>query len=348
VEHAEISNRTPFHGELLHLEDENGLFVCCVVIKGTYDITDKTALVIAEQQVPINYAGEYWSDAPESSYKYEPEIAFVKLATDIVLIGEAYAPRVGTQVVDVGIKVGPVQKVVRVFGDRYWVKTGGAIIATRPQPFERIPLVYERAFGGWDKAGKDEKTWRSEARNPVGKGFGDPLRYVEEGRVAMPNLEDLNQPLNRYGESPPPAGFGFVSPHWQPRARYGGTFDAAWDKERKPLLPKDFDRRFFSAASPGLVAQGYLQGNEEVVVVNASPQAQLRFRLPGVPAPACDVELRGGRSVSLQTNLDTVIVNVAERRVLLLWRSFLNVKNGPFDVVAADIVASNTGAAGRN
>jgi hypothetical protein len=267
-------------------------------------------------------------------------MAFTKLSTDVVLLGHAHAK--GATSIDVGLKVGPVQKVVRVFGDRYWVKTGGQIFATKPQHFDKMPLIYERAFGGWDKSNKDEKTWTFEARNPVGRGFGDPLRYVDEGKVPMPNLEDPNHLIKRYGEAPPPAGFGSIAPNWQPRAKYAGTYDKTWDKERKPLLPKDFDRRFFNAASPGLVAPGYLRGNEEVVVVNAAPVTPIRFTLPGVLPPICRISLRGNRTEEVHTNLDTVTVNTDDMSVSLLWRAFLPLRNGPHDVAAIDVAAGES------
>ena len=69
----------------------------------------------------MNLAGEPCDRRPVSSYKYEPEVALCKPATDVVLIGHAQPPGGGATQVDVGIKVGPVQKVARVFGDRFWV-----------------------------------------------------------------------------------------------------------------------------------------------------------------------------------------------------------------------------------
>jgi hypothetical protein len=153
----------------------------------------------------------------------------------------------------------------------------------------------------------------------------------------MPNIEDPNRLIRRYGDTPPPTGFGFVSPHWQPRATYAGTYDAAWEKDRKPLLPKDFDRRFFNAASPGLIAPGYLRGDEEVVVVNAAPVLQLRFMLPNVTPPTCRVRVHGGKTTELRTNLDTVIVNTDEMLVFLTWRAYMTLRDGPQDVVAIDV-----------
>ena len=147
---------------------------------------------------------------------------------------------------------------------------------------------------------------------------------------------------------PPPTGFGFISPHWQPRASFAGTYDKKWDQTRKPLLPTDFDRRFFNAASPGLIAPGYLRGDEPVAIVNASPGDRISFNLPGVLPPWCEVELRGGKKEVLQTQLDTVISNTDEMLVFLLWRAHMVVRNGPQDVLAIEIDtkprAANTAA----
>ncbi|WP_281255421.1 DUF2169 domain-containing protein [Cystobacter ferrugineus] len=41
----------------------------------------------------MSWSGESWGKPGESSYKYEPEGAFIKPATDVALIGHAYAPR---------------------------------------------------------------------------------------------------------------------------------------------------------------------------------------------------------------------------------------------------------------
>jgi hypothetical protein len=64
---------------------------------------------------------------------------------------------------------------------------------------------------------------------------------------------------------------------------------------------------------------------------------KLKFKLPGVPPPVCKVELRGGRTEVLQTNLDTVIINTDEMLVFLLWRNYMHVPNGPHDVVSIEV-----------
>jgi len=333
--HPKINAPEHFVFAPLFVTDEEHRSVLTCFIKNTQMIGD-SGLTVAGEQTEQVLDVVMWGEPESSSQMYESETAFLKVSTDVVLIGHATSNTPAT-FVDVGLRVGTAQKIARVFGDRWWVKRSSQVAHTKPAPFTRIPLIYERAFGGWDRADKDENNWRYEPRNPVGVGFGDPLRFVEEGKVPMPNIEDPQHLINHYGDTPPPAGFGFISPNWQARARYAGTYDEEWDKTRKPLLPKDFDRRFFNAASPGLIAPGYLRGDEDVLVVNASPVPKLKFKLPGIPPPVCKVVLRGGRTEVLQTNLDTVIINTDEMLVFLLWRNYMHVPNGPHDVMSIDV-----------
>ena len=335
--HHEIQNDTPFAYTSLFPTDMDGRPLVVPLVKATYKISSNlSSLELNEEQVESEPLGEFCFGNEQSSYKYEPETAFIKSATDIVLIGHAHAQTPNTTEMQAGLSVGPVKKILRVVGDRYLVKKSDVISISEPKPFEKIPLIYERAFGGWDRRDSNPDKFRFEPRNPVGMGYRDSSLDTDD-KVALPNIEDPDHPYKSYGDTPPPAGFGFISPHWQPRAALAGTYDKAWDEQRKPLLPKDFDRRFFNAASPGLIAPGYLKGDEPVVVVNASAEGRVAFNLPGVPPPLCNVELRGGKHETLQTQLDTVIINMDENLVFLLWRAYMIVRNGPQDVVAIKV-----------
>lgn len=336
MSHPDIKNKTKFHFEFLPLADENGSPLIALIVKATYHIQNQAAVILADEQNSLNTGGEYWGSPNSSSYKYEPETAFIKPATDVVLIGHAHAPNCNATIADVGIRVGSVQKTVRAIGDRLLVKRSGNLSTYGPKPFEKMPLVYERAFGGWDRSHSNPDKHTFEPRNPVGVGFGYPNGKTDEP-IQLPNIEDPNRPWKSLGDRPPPTGFGFISPHWQPRTSFAGTYDKTWDETRKPLLPVDFDRRFFNAASPGMVASGYLRGDEAVTIINASPFQRLSFSLPGVPPPCCGVELREGKREILQTQLDTVIINTDEMRMFLLWRAHMVVLNGPHDVLAIEI-----------
>jgi hypothetical protein len=337
--HPFVTNLTPFSLEPLFVSDEEGRPLLVPVVKAAFTIGPRGGLAVAEKQVPVNMAGQFWGDPDNSSYKYEPECAFIKPATDVVLIGHAHAPKTRTTEIDVRLRVGPLDKTVHVVGDRMWVKGMLSVSATEPRPFERVPLIWERAFGGWDRSHPDPTKHTFEPRNPVGIGIAQKHGNLEAG-IPLPNLEDPKRLLRGYGDTPPPAGFGFTGPSWQPRAKYAGTYDEKWMNERMPLLPKDFDRRFFNAAAPGLVAPGYLKGNEPVAIDNVLPTGTLTFNLPGVPAPEVLVALQRGADQRLVTQLDTIIINTDEKLLFLIWRAHLVVRNGPHDVRAIKITVA--------
>lgn len=334
--HAEVENKTPFAFEALYLVDEQFRPLIVPLVKGTFAIGKDGRCVLADAQIPPNLGGECWGEDPAtSSYKYEPEVAFVKPATDVVLIGHAYAPSRNATEMRVELRVGRLAKEAAVFGDRVWFRAAGAISATRPRPFEKIPLVYERAFGGWDRSLADPLKHTFEPRNPVGTGFRGSGSF-EDG-IRLPNIEDPRKLVDSLGDRPPPVGFGFVSPHWKPRAELAGTYDEGWSKSRAPLLPKDFDRRHLNAASPGLIAPGYLRGDERVAAVGVTPEGSLTFALPGAQPPTVRVGLVGGEAKVVPMNLDTVIIEPDDRRVMLLWRGNQVLRTGPHDVRTVEV-----------
>jgi len=142
--HPAIDNKSPFAHEVLYLVDEESRPLVVTVVKGTFSIA-RGACYRAEKQLPVNLSGAHWGEDPEtSSYKYEPECAFFKPATDVVLVVYAYAPRRGIGEMQVALTVGPMQKGLHIFGERAWIRAGGSPIASRPVAFEKMPLVYER------------------------------------------------------------------------------------------------------------------------------------------------------------------------------------------------------------
>lgn len=334
--HPLVDNRTPYAFEALQLADEEAVAQCVPCVQATFEIGPQ-GLALLPQQPPLNAGGKWRGDPAKTSMVAEPQIAFVKLGTDVVLRGHAHAPQPGATESMIGIRVGPLQKAARVFGDRrYTTPTRlGLQAISDPQPFDRIPIVPELAFGGWDRRHEDARRHACEARNPVGRGF---YAQAPDGDEAwLPNFEDPQDLIGSWTDRPQPACFGFIAPEWQPRLGFGGTYDEAWSKTRKPLLPKDFDRRFFNAGSPGLVSTQPLRGDEDVVVVGCSPQQRVAFRLPEPDAPVCVVALRGQRRVSLTTRLDTVIVDMDALTLTMLWRACLPVRNGLHDVVSIEV-----------
>jgi len=333
VPRATIDNATPYVVGEAFLADEEGRLLYVPIVKASFDIVERKGLVRSEQQRPIDAVGKRWDMGDQASYRNEPECAaFFKPATDVVLVGHAIATEPGTTEMTVELRLGPLRKRVRVVGDRSWRSTADGPSIGAAAPFERIALAYERALGGWDRSDPDPAKHAIEPRNPVGVGFRAPGASFVEG--PLPNIEDPEHPLSQYAPSPspPPAGVGFLSPGWAPRVGYAGSYGQAWLEESMPLLPRDFDRRFFNAASPGLVADGYLAGDEEACIEGVSARGPLAFKLPGIAPPSCRVGRRRLPDSRVELLLDTLVIDSDARQVTMLWRGHLALRESPHEV----------------
>ncbi len=339
--HPATENLTPFVFEPVFVADEEGRPLLVAVVKATYALSPD-GLTLAQEQEPPLLAGDCYGEPETASYRYEPEGGLAKPATDVVLVGSAAAPRANTTELLVAFQVGPLKKGLKVVGERAFFKTLTDVGMTKPVPFEKIPLHWERAFGGWDKSNPDAKRPQFEPRNPVGVGFRGSGTRFEEG-LRCPNLEDPTRPFKGWSDRPTPVGFGFVSPNWEPRTQHAGTYDEAWEKDRAPLLPKNFDRRFLNAAPAGQVAPGHLKGDEPVVVTGVRPEGGYSFKLPGVAAPEVTVARSGLPDAPVKTRLDTVIVDTDAQKVILLWKGELVLRREPTEISAMRVQSGTAG-----
>lgn len=340
--HPDIDNLTAFSVAPLLVQDESGAPLLAVIAKATLAYDKHGCLTRAEAE-PVDFTGQLTGPDDAPWYVREPETAFVKPATDVVLLGHARPPESGLTYFDIGVRCGPLSKRARVFGDRYWVRQGTTVGATRPLPVGSVALTWDNAFGGWDRSDADETKHGFEPRNPAGTGFGQTVRADGE-RVRLPSIEDPQDLIAAYGQVVNPTGFGFVAPSWQPRAALAGTYDAEWEAARKPLLPRDFDRRFFNAAAPGLIANGYLQGNERIDLVHVGRVPRLSVALPGFPPPTLEFSLRGGKHQRIDTHLDTVIIDADAMRISLLWRGGFAVRDPATNVLGVAVDCAHPAA----
>ena len=313
----QVDNQTPFAADRGWVRDRNGAEVWLVAVKCTFDIAPDGSTDVAAVQPPVLHLPEYHGEPGASSLKYESDIVLTKTATDVIVVGHAYSPdgRPVTQR-DVGFRLGLVQKTIRVFGDRMWRGMG----PPTPEPFTKVPLVYERAFGGVDRQSQNpERDWYW--GNPVGTGFVVSRDHLQG--VTLPNLEYPNEPLGSWKDRPRPASFGPVGSHWQPRVSFAGTYDDEWQKKRQPLLPLDFDDRFFQSAPPDQQVPGFLHGGEPVACHGLTPGGELQFLLPKVFLGFDTRFYGGGRELHKERRLHTVILEPDYPRVSLVWHTAL-------------------------
>jgi uncharacterized protein YjbI with pentapeptide repeats len=288
-----------------------------VIVKGTFDLVPDGVATPAEEALPPD--GDQHAGEPETSgLVYGSDFAIFKPRCDVMLRGSAFPATRGATAVRVVMRLGSqIARVVDVIGDRRWDR-GGAM--TVPQPFEEIPLVWERAFGG---PGFD--------RNPVGRG----VRLDEA--VALPNLEDPLQRLQSPGDRPPPAGFGPIAGTWPPRSKMLGHYDDRWVKTRWPYFADDFDWNYFNVApAPQQIA--YPQGNESFELAGVHPtMAAIRGHLPGdrMRVFAQKTELAGGGFFEVRMALDTVWFLADEMKLVLVWRGLFDVRDDDAPEIAS-------------
>src|SRR5438445_12016778 len=283
----QIANDTPFSVTTLRWPDLDDKPKLTVVVKATFVLAREGEDVRpTPKQLPI-FNNDIATDAKPPSVRFESDLVPFKPCTDVVLVGKAYAPE-GKPVTEMvaGLRLGQLRHGVAVIGDRTWQ----AQFLDKPtisytQPFLAMDLVYERAFGGFDKpAGLYCK------ENHVGTGFIGKRSGERVEGLRLPNLEDPRNLINAWNSRPRPAGFGFYGRSWAPRLAYAGTYDEKYMKERHPLLPADFSYRFFNGAHPDLQVGGYLRGDEEIDLLNVCPNAsRVHFRLTGL-MPKISVE----------------------------------------------------------
>lgn len=276
----EILNETDFPVTPILWEDAQGQAKLTVVVKATFDIKDGRLLSV-DSQLPIftqdiHHGGDFLA-----SVRFESDMVPFKPRADVVLIGKAYAPGAkSVKQIDVSMRIGGVQKTIRVFGDRRWHFANRLKLipsVSPPMPFVRMNLTYENAFGGIDSA---EAVYCRE--NIYGKGITGRKKTKSINGKPLPNLEDPYDLIKSWKSTPRPACFGFYPRGGMPRLRYAGTYDDDYRRTREPELPEDFSYEIFNGAHPDLQIVGFLHGDEPVELVNLCEEPVLRFNLPGI------------------------------------------------------------------
>jgi len=311
-----LTNDTAYASGRVWGRDKDGVHEWIVVVKGTFDIRRDGKLVRAEKQVEPLLVAEPNGEDGNSSLRYEADLVGPKPTTDILLNGTAYAPN-GKPATEfpVSLRVGDVYKQIKVIGNRCWK---GGLLSNGPsavEPIARVPITYERAYGGFDQSNPDPTKQRLDTRNPVGCGL------MTEAGLPVPNFEYPGGRMEDAG----PAGFGPLASYWSPRRELQGTYDDAWRKGRFPLPPVDWDPGSLLCSPADQRPARHLRGGELVELKNLTPDGMLSFVLPTLYFGFRT--MIDGRTEEHTGRLGTVIIEPDHPRVILVWQSVLTVRN---------------------
>lgn len=311
-----VENQTRFATERTFVRDRDGSEIWLVAVRATFDILPTGELRVSKVQDSVVLAPQYLGEPGHSSLRCDSDLPRTKPGTDVLLNGYAYAPG-GKPVPHVlaTLSVGSIKKTLAITGDRTWSRGVLGWKVNEPQPFTKMPITYERAFGGKFPDDATKRQLERANENPVGVGLNP-----NEGAIA-PNIEYPASSLSSNPTDIRIAGFGAISCAWTPRRQLAGTYDEAWQKNRQPLVPLDFqDKYFFSAPSDQQVPGG-LRGGESVELRNLTPNGLLHFQLPRHTF-GFRTSIDGG-SIHHRGSLHTVLIEPEYPRLIMVWHTSL-------------------------
>ncbi len=244
--------------------DVAGGWILGVVGKRTYRV-ERGQLVDAAEQVALVEEPAFESD--EGVLVHDTDLLINRAFADVVVQGHAYPPG-DAAVFDAGIAIaGALTRRIRVFGDRRVEATTGRLRFTTSTPFEKMPLVWERAYGGIDEVARATMgdPLQTEAgqmgmptdprfgifaypRNPVGRGYMLAPTPAAVEACRLPNFEDPTALLTPatlprgdfmcWPEGPPVASLGWLSYAYFPRSAQIGIAPQPYEFDR--IIPQAF------------------------------------------------------------------------------------------------------------
>jgi hypothetical protein len=312
--------------------DKEGHEHVVVVVKGTFTLPSPgEAPKLADEQVPLVDADQFTGEPGRSATLVECDYALEKPYCDVLLNGAAYAP--GGRPVEriaVGLQVGAMRKSFAVWGNREWRAAGVGYAPGGPEPFTRLPISYDNAFGGTDERMRDPAQVRSYLANPVGCGWHHHIYRELVVGAPVSNTEEIRDPVRDPGGRYRPMAFGPIGRGWPSRIGHAGTYDQDWIDNVFPFLPADFDPRYFQCA-PADQQVSHLRGGDRVVLINLTEDGRREFTLPSVEMPVVFFRRRADR-VETKGTLDTLVFQPEAMRFSMVWRASLKLQRDIFEV----------------
>jgi hypothetical protein len=231
----------------------DGRSILVVLAKRTYAIGPSGSCTPAREQLPLRTEPLFDPDrrnlliADVETYPW-------KELSDVVVRGHVY-PYESSTAGRAEVVVGPYVKSLAVVGDRRCAYTAnGRIVFSSAEPFEKIPLEYDRAYGGWDDVSERRRghplaplaTYVQEntdlhayspfvyPRNRHGRGYVVEASPERVAGMLLPNLEDPAEVLTperlvvghpfEWNRMPLPACTTWVPPSYFGRGVFLGMF----------------------------------------------------------------------------------------------------------------------------
>lgn len=287
----DVTNKTPLALDVsISGADENAPKYCQVTAKATFQFnTNGDVDIDGQDPVPIYPKDE------------ETELGILPCDTrphvhgsfSVVVLAAAYNRQPRRQR-KVSLVVGKEQRTLSVTGDRYWVDNR---TMSEPESFSRMPITYDRAFGGSVDVLIDEHSplTLSWPMNAKGKGFDPTLDFEGLAKATdcpkdypelpadyvryLPNIEEPDEAIVSPEDTPRLAGWGAVMPgdpiYTLPLLENQKTPLEDFEPDEQPIIPKEMLYRchpvwLISPPEPGAL----------IAFDGLIPEGKASFKLP--------------------------------------------------------------------
>ncbi|MDO5605866.1 MAG: DUF2169 domain-containing protein [Paracoccus sp. (in: a-proteobacteria)] len=317
----QLVNRTPFEATGTFARDAAGAEFWCSAVVAEFVPRDQRVCILVPK-VQTRLVPEF-SGAEADVLAHDADLAPFRPQTDVIVLGDAIAAdgRPAAEL-PVALSLGKLSRQLRVTAPARLVRGFWGWQREEGDPVARVATGWEMALGGRDPFAEEDDGDGICPDNPPGKGWSRNL-----GRAARGDMIELSQIRHAAAddEADPlqllagPAGMGFVHPAWGGRARFAGSYDEEWRAATAPLLPADFDSRFYQAAPSAQVYPGDVLGGEPVTLTGMREEGPWSFRLPQiVMAQDCRI---AGRTETTRMRLVSVQIDAGAGRLRMVWNA---------------------------
>lgn len=205
----DLFNDTPLPSALVPSSNgEDEVFQLVLTAMTLAGLDGQSPVDLAAEQRPLRLA----ADPPLSN-----DAQHLRDCVSVCVTGFAYAPRPGATRGSVTLTVGKARFEIAVFGPRVWdVGLGGVPRPSPPQPFDRVAMTWQNAFGGTTRSPAREVEHEGEPcivpafeqhypPNPIGTGYA--LSASEAASRPLPSLEDPARLIGSLEDQPEPVCF---------------------------------------------------------------------------------------------------------------------------------------------
>jgi len=204
----------PLVEKLALVRNTDKSFTLAAIVKRTYAFqpAPRASLTLADAQVPLREVPLMELEG-QSELLDDTDLVAQKPATDVVVLGHAYAPGGSAKEAFVAVAVGKMARRLSVIGPRkIEVRPDGTVAFTPTESFSRVPLSPRVAYGGYDVwaqerldpvpklltaslGGERPTGLYAYPRNAVGRGYFIDVDRFRVGGAPLPELEDPADPL---------------------------------------------------------------------------------------------------------------------------------------------------------